>query len=100
MASPAFDFACEQLEARSSLDRLESRGTIRLALKQAGLEAESVSPDQMKVVFEKVLPSELESRGIEGASGLCCDLAAAVANVDAGGQAESPDAVFARLGGS
>lgn len=100
MASPAFDFACEQLESRSSLDRLESRGTIRLALKQSGLEPDSVSPDQMKVVFEKVLPAELESRGIEGGAELCSTLASDVARVDAGCQAESPDAVFARLGGN
>ena len=37
-----FDWVCAQLEERSSLDRLEARGTVRLALKQAGLEPRHV----------------------------------------------------------
>ncbi len=98
--SAAFDFVCERIQQGTSLDRLEARGTVRLALKQAGLEARSVTPDQMKVVVEKVLPGELESRGIEGAEGVCGGLAAGLAGVDAGaGAGESPDEVFRRLGG-
>ena len=37
--SAAFEFACGQLETGTSLDRLAARGTVRIALKQAGLEA-------------------------------------------------------------
>ena len=46
--SAAFEWTCNELEERCSLDRLEARGTVRLALKQAGLEARSVTPEQMK----------------------------------------------------
>lgn len=98
--SAAFDFVCDQLEQQTSLDRLEARGTVRLALKQSGLEARSVTPDQMKVVVEKILPAELESRGIENAAAVCQSAMTGLAGVDAGGAAgESPDEVFRRLGG-
>jgi hypothetical protein len=99
--SAAFEWTCTELEQISSLDRLEARGTVRLALKQSGLEARNVSPDQMKVVLEKVLPGELETRGIDGAAGLCSSLlpglAAVVADATPG---EMPDEIFRRLGGS
>ena len=42
-----FDWICNRLEQDTSLDRLESRGTVRLALKSAGLDARSVTPEQM-----------------------------------------------------
>ena len=43
---------CEQLESSSTLDRLEARGTVRLALKQAGLEAGQVTASQLVVLSE------------------------------------------------
>ena len=98
--SPAFDFVCSELEARTELDRLAARGTVRLALKQAGLEARSVTPDQMKVVLDKVLPEELDSRGIEGGAGVCSELQGGLASIEGGATPETPDAVFKRLGGS
>ncbi|HEB88035.1 MAG TPA: hypothetical protein ENI85_00545 [Deltaproteobacteria bacterium] len=64
-ASAVFELACEVLEAESDLSRLEARGTIRLALKKAGLEAHAIDRDQMCVVTEKILPEELVARGIE-----------------------------------
>ena len=98
--SPAFDFVCGQLEERTELDRLAARGTVRLALKQAGLEARSVTGDQMKVVLDKVLPSELASRGIDGGADICLELQGGLAGIDSGAEPETPDAVFKRLGGS
>lgn len=95
----AFDFICEQLEARTSLDRLAARGTVRIALKQAGLDPRSVTPEQMAVVVEKVLPNELKSRGIADVAALCNDLAAKARRVASASGAETPDAVFRRLGG-
>jgi len=96
--SAAFDRACTELERLSNLDRLEARGTVRLALKQSGLEARTVTPDQMKVVLDKVLPGELASRGIDDAS-ICQTIAGGLAGLDAGPIGDSPDAVFERLGG-
>jgi hypothetical protein len=102
--APAFDWMCARLEQDTTLDRLEARGTVRLALKSAGLEARTVTPEQMKVVVQKVLEGELTARGVENASALCSrfvsDLGAEAANLSAAGAGETPDAVFSRLGGS
>ncbi len=98
--APVFDSVCRHLEARTSLDHLETRGTVRLALKVAGLDARSVSPEHMKVVLEKVMPSELAARGIEDSEDICRELVSKVDRLASDPDApDSPDAVFARLGG-
>ena len=96
--SAAFDFVCRELEQGSSLDRLEARGTVRLALKQAGLEARTVTPHQLAVVAEKILPDELTSRGIESPGVLCQRIASGVARVSADASLDTADAIFQRLG--
>ena len=98
--SPAFAWTCSELERASDLDRLEARGTVRIALKSSGLEAASVLPHQMRVVIERVLPGELVARGVADAETLCARLARGVGTVDDGTTSESPDEVFRRLGGS
>lgn len=98
--SVAFDFVCSELEKETSLDRLEARGTVRLALKQAGLEARSVTPDQIAVVLEKLLPGELSVRGIENGDSLCAGIRTQVERLEVTASADTPDAVFERLGGS
>ena len=101
--SPAFDWLCDQLEEGTSLDRLEARGTVRIALKSAGLEARTVSPPQMKVVIEKILGEELTARGISDGASLCSRLAGEIdrkaASLTSDAPGETPDAVFSRLGG-
>ncbi|MCG8590142.1 MAG: hypothetical protein MJE66_12695 [Proteobacteria bacterium] len=98
--SPAFDAVCAELEAATSFNALEARGTVRLALKAAGLDVASVTSPQLEVVLAQVLPRELESRGVENAAGVCSDISARLTNLvpDAGVDEDSPEAVFARLG--
>jgi len=99
--STAFEWLCEALENETSLDRLEARGTVRLSLKEAGLAAASVTGKQLAVVAERVLPTELGARGIDEAEALCRRLAGEIDKIADGSEsAESPEAVFARLGGS
>ena len=95
--SQAFSVLCEALENESDLDRLEARGTVRLALKNAGLEAGTVTTTQLGVVIDKILPRELEARGIDQA--ICPRLHAALAGVENAPTPEGPEAVFGRLGG-
>ena len=95
----AFDFACAEIEARTSLDRLAARGTVRIALKQAGLDPRTVTPEQIAVVAEKVLVGELVSRGVADSAALCSDLAAKARRLAGRPSAETPDTVFRRLGG-
>jgi hypothetical protein len=95
----AFDFVCRELEERTSFDRLEARGTVRLALKSAGLEVGTVTPPQMAIAVEKVLPGELVSRGVDDAAAVCADIVRGLATLKAGAGAETPESVFQRLGG-
>jgi hypothetical protein len=96
--SVAFERVCEVLERDTSLDRLEARGTVRLALKAAGLDARNVAPDQMAVVAANLLPHELEARGVKGGDGVCAALRRELARLETPAAAETPEAVFARLG--
>ena len=103
MSVDLFDFAAERLEQHTSLDRLAARGTLRLALKAAGLSPTGLRVEQLRVVLEKVLPDELEKCGVDGARGVCSGISAALANVSVADQTpESADAdeIFRRLGGS
>lgn len=97
--SNAFTTLCEQLETSSTLDRLEARGTVRLALKQAGLESAQVTASQLVVVVQKVLPNELRTRGIDDADSVCQQLATQLKSMPDEAAGESPEAVFKRLGG-
>jgi hypothetical protein len=71
VSSPVFERVSEVLEKRTGMSRLESRGTLRIALKQAGLESNHVNREQMLVVIDKVLPQELLDRGVDDAHEVC-----------------------------
>jgi hypothetical protein len=99
----AFEWVSQELERITSLERLEARGTLRLVLKKAGLEAGQVTSKQMEVVLRERLPGELRSRGIEEGDNACQHLLRGLlaANLcDDEPSAESPEQVFQRLGGS
>lgn len=98
--SQAFEWLCEAIEAGTSLERLEARGTVRIALKEAGLEAGTATPDELAVVVAKVLPRELRQRGVADEAALCSRLTAGLRTLAPAAPAtDTPDAVFRRLGG-
>jgi hypothetical protein len=101
MASPtAFEWVCAELERLTFLDTLEARGTVRISLKEAGLDARSASPRQLSVVVGRILGRELRVRGIENADEVCDALALGLASQgSAPSLGESPEEVFKRLGG-
>jgi len=95
-----FDLAAERVEHHTSLDRLEARGTLRIALKTAGLTAKSVTAEQLCVVFEKVMPDELEKRDVSDAAAVCSAVIDDLANAPAPSEAAPAtelDAIFRRL---
>ncbi len=100
MDAALFDLAAERLEHHAHFDRLAARGTLRIALKSAGLTVKSVTARDLCVVFEKVMPGELDSRGVSGVQAVC---AAVLADLQSAGGAEedasatSPDEIFRRL---
>jgi hypothetical protein len=71
-------------------------------LKEGGFAPGSVNRVQMRTILERMMPAELESRGIEDASSLCGEMAGALGSAELGDAActgESPEEVFQRLAG-
>jgi hypothetical protein len=100
--STAFDIACSYLERSTGLERPAARGTVRLALKEAGLDPDTVTADQLAVVTEKVLPAELRALRISDVEGHCQSLRAHLKRLAQAGAepAAGPEAVFERLADS
>jgi hypothetical protein len=98
--SAAFEAACGCLERSSNLDRLAARGTIRLALKQAGFDPKTVTARELTVVTKRLLPAELAARGLGAPEALCTQIERALEAIQGGGAADTPEAIFARLAGS
>jgi hypothetical protein len=101
MADTLFDFAAERLEHHAALDRLEARGTLRIALKAAGVEPKSLTTKELQAVIEKVLPEELGARAVNDVPNVCAAMLAEledVGDVVADTQTTDPDEIFRRLG--
>jgi hypothetical protein len=103
MATDLFDLAAENLERTTDMDRLAARGTLRIALKEAGLDAHKLTIPQLRAVFERLMPKELDARGVSDAAATCAatmgEIARSADAIDTASSA-SPDDVFKRLGGS
>ncbi len=97
-----FDFTADRIEQSTALDKLAARGTVRLALKAAGLDPGAVDSRQMLVVLKSVLPGELHRRGVGDAAEVCQRIGEALAkaglSADASDGADRAAAIFARLG--
>ena len=102
MASGIFDIGAEGLERRSSLGRLEARGTLRIALKRAGVNLETLSLRELGVILGKVLPDELKSVGVKNGDEICSALMQDLNRDEAAASGEAPNPsiqdVFDRLG--
>ena len=100
--SSVFDRTCEELERATSFDSLSARGTIRLALKSAGLDARTVSSEQMTVVLKRVLPSELGARGVADPDKVCATVASRISGLapSPAASGSSVEEIFRRLGGT
>ena len=69
--SDIFDWVSTELERRTPLSRLEARGTVRLLLKDLGLDPSSVSAHQMVIVVERLLAPALSKRKVPDAATVC-----------------------------
>ncbi len=103
MATNLFDLAADKLEGATDMDRLAARGTLRIAVKEAGLDAHKLTIPQLRAVFEKLMPKELDARGVSDAAATCeatmNEIARSGDVIDVESSA-SPDDIFKRLGGS
>ncbi len=96
---PVFDLAAEELERHTGWSPTVARGTLRIALKAGGLRPETVTPHQLRVVFEKVMPRELELRGVGDPLPVCAAVIEAVKGVAARRISDDLDDAFRRLAG-
>ena len=102
MGKELFDCATEKLESLTDLDRLETRGTLRIALKEAGLDSKTLTLPQLEAVFERVMPQQLKLRAVDDAQAICSAVIKEVrmAGIASGDAAtSSADEIFGRLGG-
>jgi hypothetical protein len=97
--STVFEAVCDGLERATSLGRLEVRGTVRIALKNAGLDPRTVRGDEMAVVLQKLMPGELQSRGVADGDKVCQAISRGLGGVASRAAEESPEDIFRRLGG-
>lgn len=97
--SPVFEWVAHELEAATALSRLEARGTVRLALQELGLTVRGVARSPMQFTLDRVLPRLLKSRNIADADAVCQRISKDLASADLPLGHESPEDIFARLGG-
>lgn len=72
--STVFTRTCEELALSTGLDPVATRGLVRIALRETGLQATAVSVEQMLVVLRRVLPGELRSCGVTDPDAVCLAL--------------------------
>lgn len=98
--SALFDWVCGELERATAFSGIESRGTVRIALKKSGVTPASVTAAQMQVVVKRVLPDELRRRGCDDGQRVCDELCVRLRDqgFEASGDGSSPEEIFARLG--
>ena len=76
-----------------------ARGALQLSLMDAGLEASQISPAQMRVVVEKLLPKQLQSQKVGNVPSVCDRIRDALALLGDETKTDSADKVFQRLAG-
>jgi len=97
--SPVFERIADELEVLSRMSRIEARGTLRLALRDAGLVPKTVNAKAMLVVLERILPPLLLRRGVPGSSEMCRTLSNVVRSLTSQSSldVDTPEKVFARI---
>ena len=103
--SAVFEWASAALERATTFNSLQARGTVRLALKKAGLDASTVNLIGMAAVLGKLMPKELASRKIENGEAICAQLVTDLKNADIAAapahrsDEQNPEDVFRRIFG-
>ena len=102
MSDDLFSFVADQIEQCTPLDQLEARGTLRIVLKNSGLDPKTVTRKQICVILESVAPDELESRGVGEARAICVALIEQIQSqpADRWEASHDVDEIFDRLAGN
>ena len=97
--SPIFTATCEAIEEMSDLSRLEARGTVRLAMKAAGLEVHDVTSREMLALLNTLMPRELEARAVADVEKVIEHARGAVKAVGAQSEPGSAEQLFETIAG-
>jgi len=96
-----FELTADLLERHTELDRLEARGALRLALKDAGLRSEALGRREIDAVLRKLMPERLARMGVPDAASVCeralSQIARAAARTGSAPETDR-DRIFRRLG--
>jgi hypothetical protein len=94
-----FDRLCEELERGTELARLAARGAVRLALREGGLEADTLTPRQVEAILRHLLPAELRKCGVAEPEAVCAALGARLAADAPAPDVAAPEDMFRRIRG-
>ena len=100
-SSELFDRLCQELERATKLARLPVRGAVRLALREAGLEPNTLTSPQLQALLRTVLPMELGKCGVANGDAVCAALAPVMAEIGTtlAPSAAAPEDLFRRIRG-
>jgi hypothetical protein len=98
MAKDLFTIVADRLCELSDLNRIEARGTIRIAFKKAGLNTNSFGAVDLNAVFTKIMPRELEARGCADSEATCEAIIRSMKGVVPETATQSSDEIIRRLG--
>ncbi len=94
-----FDWLGDRVSQRSALSRPEARGMLRMVLRDCGLQADTVTVAQLKVVVLRALGAALARVKVDAPEQVCAALAQDLESAPlAAPKAEDPADIFGRLG--
>jgi hypothetical protein len=100
MEFDTFTLVADRVSELSQLDRLEARGTLRIALKRAGVDAKHLELDEVAAIFSTIMPEELEARGCSDSAAICDAIIQSLEGDAPESASRSRDETMRRLGGA
>jgi hypothetical protein len=96
--SALFEFVVGELTRATSLGRAAARAAVRSVTLRALFDPDTLSAGQMRLLVERLLPSEIRKGGVEDAERICKQIHAGLAaQALAFDGPESPDEIFSRM---
>jgi hypothetical protein len=96
--SPVFEWVAGRLQTATRWSAMEARGTLRLALKEMGVDPRFVTKREMLAVLRTRLNRALEARRYSDARQLCAWFEEELTHATFEREVESPEAIFQRFG--
>ena len=99
MTTQIFEMVAAELAKRAGCAPVEARSILTAAMDQVGLDARTVTPDEMTVVLRDTLPSELRQSAVDASGQICEHLLRAAKSFPAKQVQEpkTPEDLFLRI---